>query len=100
MTIFYQNRACETHKKVIFQRFSPILFYFSDFLAKIVLFVGVNIRAKLGQIMVRGRGKGKALYIFIYIKGRICPYSGTCPYISPGGEKQKQKNNKKIKSSN
>lgn len=50
--------------------------------------------------MVRGRGKGKALYIFIYIKGRICPYSGTCPYISPGGEKQKQKNNKKIKSSN
>lgn len=100
MTIFYQNRACETHKKVIFQRFSPILLYFSDFLAKIVLFVGANIRAKLGQIRVRGRGKGKALYIFIYIKGRICPYSGTCPYISPGGEKQKQKNNKKIKSSN
>ena len=70
MTIFYQNRACETHKKVIFQRFSPILFYFSDFLAKIVLFVGVNIRAKLGQIRAdygAGEGQGQSpLYIYIY----------------------------------
>ena len=50
MTIFYQNRACETHKKMIFQMFSPILFYFSDFIVKIVLFVGANIRAKLGPV--------------------------------------------------
>lgn len=70
MTIFYQNRACETHKKMIFQRFSPILFYFSDFIAKIVLSVGANIRAKLGQIRAdygAGEGQGQSpLYIYIY----------------------------------
>lgn len=107
MTIFYQNRACETHKKMIFQRFSPILFYFSDFIVKIVLFFGVSLRVKSGSNwgqtgvkIMRGRVKGQALYIFIYIKGRIDPYRGLDLYISPRGEKQKQKNNKKIKSSN
>ena len=82
MTIFYQNRACETHKKVIFQRFSPILFYFSDFLAKIVLFVG----AKLGQIRAdygAGEGQGQSpLYIYIY-KRAYLPLFGDLPLHIP-----------------
>lgn len=90
MTIFYQNRACETHKKVIFQRFSPILFYLSDFLAKIVLFVGVNIRvnirAKLGQIRAdygAGEGQGQSpLYIYIY-KRAYLPLFGDLPLHIP-----------------
>ena len=73
MTIFYQNRACETHKKMIFQMFSPILFYFSDFIVKIVLFVGANIRAKLGQ---------SPLYIYIY-KRAYLPLFGDLPLHIP-----------------
>ena len=86
MTIFYQNRACETHKKVIFQRFSPILFYFSDFIAKIVLSVGANIRAKLGQIRAdygAGEGQGQSpLYIYIY-KRAYLPLFGDLPLHIP-----------------
>lgn len=67
MTIFYQNRACETHKKVIFQGFNSILFYFSDFIVKIVLFIGANLRVKLGQVRANygaGEGQGQSpLYI-------------------------------------
>ena len=70
MTIFYQNRACETHKKMIFQRFSPILFYFSDFIVKIVLFFGVSLRVKSGSNWGQnsaGEGQGSSpLYIYIY----------------------------------
>lgn len=94
MTIFYQNRACETHKKVIFQRFSPILFYFSDFLAKIVLFVGVNIRAKLGQIRAdygAGEGQGQSpLYIYIY-KRAYLPLFGDLPLHIPRRRKTETK---------
>lgn len=49
-------------------------------------------RGQTGVKIVRGRVKGQALYIFIYIKGRIDPYRGLDLYISPRGDKQKQKN--------
>ena len=99
MTIFYQNRACETPKKVIFQGFSPILFYFSDFLAKIVLFVGANIRAKLGQIRAdygAGEGQGQSpLYIYIY-KRAYLPLFGDLPiHIPRRRQTETKKHNKK-----
>lgn len=59
---------------------------FSDFLAKIVLFVGVNIRAKLGQIMAdygAGEGQGQSpLYIYIY-KRAYLPLFGDLPLHIP-----------------
>ena len=66
--------------------FSPILFYFSDFIVKIVLFVGAIIRAKLGQIGANwgaGEGQGQSpLYIYIY-KRAYLPLFGDLPLHIP-----------------
>lgn len=50
--------------------FSPILFYFSDFIVKIVLFFGVSLGVKSGSNWGQnnaGEGQGSSpLYIYIY----------------------------------
>ena len=73
MTIFYQNRACETHKKVIFQGLNSVLLYLS---AKLVSNIVPNLCQQVSNLCQQVSNKTRGAVSFfgvikppIYIGG-------------------------------